>query len=103
MSLTSKNNERSVRSPRHALRIRAVQLLPVTDCQGRSRNVAELPSGAQDAGAPRLRQRQHPGPKTPRTWALSYNALRIRGRVFGGAGLDPEKARTATRPIATPI
>ena len=63
-----------------------------TDCQGRCETWLSSLEGRRTL-TPREYGNATIGSSTTREVGISYDALRIRGRVFGGAGLDKEKAR----------
>ena len=65
-----------------------------TDCQGRCETWLSSLEGRRTL-TPREYGNATIGSSTTREVGISYDALRIRGRVFGGAGLDKEKARLA--------
>ena len=63
-----------------------------TDCQGRCETWLSSLEGRRTL-TPREYGNATIGSSTTREVGISYDALRMRGRVFGGAGLDKEKAR----------
>ena len=93
MSLTSKNNEKIGAVNRGTPCESGLCNFCRTDCQGRCETWLSSLLGRRTL-VPRDYGNATIGTENTTHVGVSYNALRIRGRVFGGAGLDPEKART---------
>ena len=93
MSLTSKNNEKIGAVNRGTPCESGLCNFCRTDCQGRCETWLSSLMGRRTL-VPRDYGNATIGTENTTHVGVSYNALRIRGRVFGGAGLDPEKART---------
>ncbi len=93
MSLTSKNNEKIGAVNRGTPCESGLCNFCRTDCQGRCETWLSSLLGRRTL-VPRDYGNATIGTENTTHVGVSYNALRIRGRVFSGAGLDPEKART---------
>ena len=93
MSLTSKNNEKIGAVNRGTPCESGLCNFCRTDCQGRCETWLSSLLGRRTL-VPRDYGNATIGTENTTHVGVSYNALRIRGRVFGGAGLDPEKARS---------
>ena len=93
MSLPSKNNEKIGAVNRGTPCESGLCNFCRTDCQGRCETWLSSLLGRRTL-VPRDYGNATIGTENTTHVGVSYNALRIRGRVFGGAGLDPEKART---------
>ena len=93
MSLTSKNTEKIGAVNRGTPCESGLCNFCRTDCQGRCETWLSSLLGRRTL-VPRDYGNATIGTENTTHVGVSYNALRIRGRVFGGAGLDPEKART---------